>query len=179
MIRSIDPEMSNTLSSIYYPPVVEVFFGFKKEQIKRELDGFGYLIPEKEKRNILGTIWSSALFENRSPHGYEALTTFVGGARQPEMCKLNNEQLSEIVLNELQRIMNIEGKPHFAKINRWQKAIPQYELGYYKTEQAFEKFEQNFRGAFLCANFREGISVGDCIKSGFQLANTLLGKADT
>ena len=65
IIRSIDPEMSKTLSAIYYPPVAEVFFGFKKEQIERELDGFGFLIPEKEKRNILGTIWSSSLFENR------------------------------------------------------------------------------------------------------------------
>jgi oxygen-dependent protoporphyrinogen oxidase len=174
IIRSIDPEMSKTLSAIYYPPVAEVFFGFKNSQIKRELDGFGFLIPEKEKRNILGTIWSSALFENRTPNGYEALTTFVGGSRQPELCELDDEQLSEIVLKELQSIMNIEGKPHFVKINRWQKAIPQYELGYYKIEQAFEKFEQNFRGAFLCANFRGGISVGDCVKSGEAMTRRIV-----
>jgi hypothetical protein len=24
-------------------------------------------------------------------------------------------------------------------------------------------FEQNFRGAFLCSNFRGGIAVGDCV----------------
>ncbi|MBS4028562.1 MAG: protoporphyrinogen oxidase [Ignavibacteriales bacterium] len=174
IIRQIDPEMSKTLSSIYYPPVAEVFFGFKKEQIKRELDGFGYLIPEKEKRNILGTIWSSSLFSNRSPNDFVALTTFVGGARQPEICNLDDEQLSNTVLDELKSIMNVEGKPAFTKINRWQKAIPQYELGYHKTEQAFEKFEQNFRGAFLCANFRGGISVGDCVISGERVARSIL-----
>ncbi|MBM4167269.1 MAG: protoporphyrinogen oxidase [Ignavibacteria bacterium] len=174
IIRQIDPEMSKTLLSIYYPPVAEVFFGFKRDQIKRELDGFGFLIPEKEKRKILGTIWSSALFPNRAPNGYEALTTFVGGSRQPTMCELNDNELQNIVLNELNSIMRVEGKPHFIKINRWQKAIPQYELGYYKVEQAMDKFEQNFRGAFLCANFRGGISVGDCVKNGEAMARRIV-----
>jgi len=174
IIRSIDPEMSKTLSSIYYPPVAEVFFGFKNEQIKRKLDGFGFLIPEKEQRKILGTIWSSALFPNRSPNGFSALTTFVGGARQPEMCELDDEELQNVVLKELNAIMGINGKPHFVKINRWRKAIPQYELGYFKTEQAIDKFEQNFRGAFLCANFRRGISVGDCVMSGEKVAKRIV-----
>ncbi|MBM4166474.1 MAG: protoporphyrinogen oxidase, partial [Ignavibacteria bacterium] len=174
IVRQIDPEMSKTLSSIYYPPVAEVFFGFKNSQIKRELDGFGFLIPEKEKRKILGTIWSSALFPNRAPNGYQALTTFVGGSRQPRMCELDDNELQTVVLNELNSIMRVEGKPHFIKINRWQKAIPQYELGYYKTEQAMDKFEQNFRGAFLCANFRGGISVGDCVKNGEVMARRIV-----
>ena len=135
---------------------------------------YGFLIPEKENRKILGTIWSSALFPNRSPNDCIAITTFVGGARQPEMCELDDEELQNVVLKELNAIMGINGKPHFVKINRWRKAIPQYELGYFKTEQAIEKFEQNFRGAFLCANFRGGISVVDCVMSGEKVARKIL-----
>ncbi|TAK58888.1 MAG: protoporphyrinogen oxidase, partial [Bacteroidetes bacterium] len=67
MIRPIDPEMSATLESIYYPPVSEIFLGFKREQVQHKLDGFGFLIPAKEKRSILGSLWSSTLFPNRAP----------------------------------------------------------------------------------------------------------------
>jgi oxygen-dependent protoporphyrinogen oxidase len=165
IIRPIDPEMAKMLESIYYPPVAEVFLGFKKEHIKRELDGFGYLTPAKETRRILGTIWSSSIFPNRSPEGYAALTTFVGGSRNPELITNGQEQITDIVLSELKSILGIEVAPSFSKVIRWEKAIPQYNLGYFRVLQAMEVFEKNFQGAFLCSNYRGGISVGDCVVS--------------
>lgn len=173
IIHRIDPAMAKTLTSIYYPPVAEVFIGFKKAQIQRPHDGFGFLVPAKEKRKILGTIWSSSMFPNRAPQGYAALTTFVGGARQAELCSAGDEELTMIVLSELQSIMAIEGDPAFTKITRWTQAIPQYSLGYYKIVQAMERFEQNFRGTFLCSNYRGGVSIGDCIMNAEKIAQKI------
>ncbi|HTK82218.1 MAG TPA: protoporphyrinogen oxidase [Bacteroidota bacterium] len=170
IVQSIDPEMSKTLSSIYYPPVAEVFLGFRQEQVKRPLDGFGFLIPEKEKRNILGTIWSSSLFPDRAPAGHVATTSFLGGARQPDLASKNEAEIQEIVLRELRSLIGAEGNPAYAKIIRWEKAIPQYNVGYYKTLQAIERFEQNFQGAFICSNYRGGISVGDCLMSAEKMS---------
>ena len=87
MIRSIDPEMAKTLESIQYPPLVEVFLGFKSELVARALDGFGFLVPKAEKRKLLGSIWASTLFENRAPEGCVAFTSFVGGSRNPSRAK--------------------------------------------------------------------------------------------
>lgn len=163
IVQSIDPEMSKTLSSIYYPPVAEVFLGFRQSQVERPLDGFGFLIPEREKRGILGTIWSSSLFPDRAPAGHVATTSFLGGARQPDLAAKSEEEIQEIVMRELQSLIGAAGEPAYAKVIRWDKAIPQYNVGYYKTIQAIERFEQNFRGAFICSNYRGGISVGDCV----------------
>jgi oxygen-dependent protoporphyrinogen oxidase len=163
IIRPIDPEMAKTLESIYYPPVVEVFMGFRQEQVGQPLDGFGFLIPEKEQRKILGTIWSSALFRGRAPRDHVALTTFVGGARQPALTEQDDESIISAVLSELKTIMRIGGPPVYAKVTRWAKAIPQYTLGYPTILKAMNSLEQNFRGAFLCSNYRGGIAVGDCV----------------
>jgi oxygen-dependent protoporphyrinogen oxidase len=163
IIRPIDPEMAKTLESIYYPPVAEVFLGFKSDQIERPLDGFGFLVPEVEHRKILGTIWSSILFPKRSPADCIALTTFVGGARQPELTTRNDEQITTLVLEELRSLMGIEGRPVYSKIIRWDKAIPQYNLGYQKILDKMERFEQNYPGTFICSNYRGGIAVGDCV----------------
>jgi oxygen-dependent protoporphyrinogen oxidase len=163
IIRPIDPEMARTLESIYYPPVVEVFMGFKQEQVRQPLDGFGFLIPEKEQRKILGTIWSSVLFPGRAPRDHVALTTFIGGARQPALTEQDDESIASAVLSELKTIMRVEGQPIYTRITRWAKAIPQYTLGYPRILNAMTGFEQNFRGAFLCSNFRGGIAVGDCV----------------
>lgn len=174
IIKPIDPELKKVLSSIYYPPVAELVTGYKIEKVKRELDGFGYLIPAKEKRKILGTIWSSAMYAGRAPVGYVSFTTFVGGSRNPELLKNNDDKILDFTNSELKSIIGIDGSPDFVKIIRWDKAIPQYNLGYYKTIEAIERFEQNFPGAFVCSNYRGGISVGDCVMSADKTVRNIL-----
>lgn len=174
LVKGISPDLSARLSEVYYPPVAEVFLGYRNDQVGIALDGFGYLVPAVEKRNILGTIWSSVLFEGRAPDRHVALTTFVGGARQPELVQMSDAELARAVQSELATIMKITGKPVFTRINRWNKAIPQYNLGYYKVLEAIERCEKDVPGLFFCSNFRGGIAVGDCVMSAERTANDVL-----
>ena len=170
IVHDIDPEMSRLLESIYYPPVTVVFTGFEQSHIPRILDGFGFLVPTVEQRQILGTLWSSSLFPDRAPKNCEALTTFVGGARQPDLAQKNDDEIKQIVLTELQSLMGIHRHAIFIRIIRWERAIPQYNVGYRKILNAIDMFEQNFQGAFICSNYRGGISVGDCLTSAHKIA---------
>lgn len=163
LISPLDKNLAESLDSIYYPPVVEVFLGYRASDIRRSLDGFGFLVPAVEHRKILGTIWSSSLFPNRAPSESVALTTFVGGSRQPEMTEKSDKDLIAMVNEELGAIMGVHGKPVYHRIARWKKAIPQYNLGHLSKVAQMEKFEQSYPGVFLSGNFRGGISVGDCI----------------
>jgi len=163
LIAPLDNVVAESLKNIYYPPVVEVFLGFKTSDIRMPLDGFGFLVPAKEHRKILGTIWSSSLFPGRAPQGFAALTTFVGGSRQPELTEESDERIVGIVSEELSSIMGVSGKPVFRRIARWQHAIPQYNLGHLSIIEQVERFEQRHPGMFVSGNFRGGISVGDCI----------------
>ncbi len=174
IIRPIDPEMASMLDAIYYPPVAEIFLGFKHDQIRRRLDGFGFLVPEVEKKNILGCIWSSSLFPDRAPTGYVALTSFVGGSRQPGLVDSTDAKLMEIVMDDLRSLMGIDGMPALVKIVRWKSAIPQYNVGYGMTIKAIERFEQNYRGTFLCSNYRGGIAVGDCVMNAEKTVQTVM-----
>lgn len=165
LIAPVDKNLSETLNNIYYPPVNVVYTGFKKENIKFNLDGFGYLIPEKEKKNILGSLWNSVLFPGRAPEGHHAVTTFVGGSRSPELTNLNDDQLLEMTLKDLDLILGLNDEPEFAVFARWKKAIPQYQKGYasvFKQIEAFHNADKNIR---ICSNYYKGISVSDCIKS--------------
>src|SRR2546422_29210 len=173
IIRPIDPEMAKTLESIYYTPLAVAFTGFRSDQFLRTLDGFGYLVPEIERRRSLGSIWSSALFPGRAPEGCTALTTFIGGARHPELASLDDWELRAMVMDELRPVLNIVGEPLFSRITRWEKAIPQYNLGYHRILESIDRFEQNYRGAFICANYKGGISVGDCIVSAKKIAERI------
>jgi oxygen-dependent protoporphyrinogen oxidase len=174
LIAPLSSEIAGPLNSIYYPPVSEVVFGYKATRVGMNPDGFGFLIPEKERRNILGTIWSSTIFPGRAPDGCVELTSFVGGTRQPDTALLSDEELIGVVSEELKAIMRTSGEPEFVHISRWEKAIPQYNLGHLKTIAALEQFEQEHPGIYFCANYRGGIAVGDCIISGHRTAERIL-----
>jgi protoporphyrinogen/coproporphyrinogen III oxidase len=173
-LKTVDPSIARTLSNIYYPPVTMVFTGYKRDAISHPLDGFGYLIPAKEKRKILGTIWSSTIFPNRAPEGYAGFTTFVGGSRQPEITEHNEEELRAIVHNEIASILGVSEEPEFYYLKEWKRAIPQYKLGYQKTIEEIEQFEKMHPGLHLCSNYRGGIAVGDCVMNARRTVDSIL-----
>lgn len=169
-----DEDFNHHCSQVYYPPVAVLYLGFRKNRIAQPLDGFGFLIPTKEKKDFLGAIWSSVLFENRAPEDYESFTLFIGGAQKPEILDQDDENLIANTVAEFKKIMKIDSDPEFVKIRRWEKAIPQYNLGYIEHERYFESFEHNNPGVFLSGNFRGGISVGDCFKNSSLTASRVL-----
>jgi len=160
-----DSDFIKHAEDIFYPPVLVLHLGYKNEQIKRDLDGFGFLIPSKMKKNFLGAIWSSTIFINRAPEGYASFTLFVGGARKPNLFVESTDILINRAINEFSEIMDIKGEPALKEYRAWQKAIPQYNVGYIEHENYFNKFEESNPGIFLSGNYRGGISVGDCVKN--------------
>lgn len=165
LVAPLDPTLAAELDSVIYPPVSMVFLGYEAGSIARTLDGFGFLVPEIERRSILGTIWSSTLFDGRAPDGYAAFTTFIGGSRQPELALQPEEALIESTGRELADFLKIQGGPAYAKVKVWKKAIPQYTTGYSEFLSHLVRFEERLPGLRFCANFKGGISVADCILS--------------
>jgi len=173
IVKSLSVDAARVLSSMYYSPIVSIFLGVNRENIGHRLDGFGFLIPSKEKRKILGCLWNSCLFAHRAPAGMAALNAFIGGARQPELTNLSDERIIQITLDELKSIMQLSGNPVYLHLTRWQKSIPQYEIGHQLKIDALAKFEESVPGIVLAGNFRGGISVGDCIQNAHEIAKTL------
>lgn len=165
IFKNIDSELSNHLNNIYYPPVLVLYLGYDKKVIGHPLDGFGFLIPSKEKKKFLGALWSSVIFDDRAPEGKASFTLFIGGARSPELFSDDNKKLIDEVIQEFESLMRISGKHELIKSKFWHNAIPQYNLGYIEHANYFAKFEENNHGIILGGNYTGGISVGDCIKS--------------
>jgi protoporphyrinogen oxidase len=74
------------------------FSSASKKKHWKKISTVSVFSAEFRAAKILGTIWNSAVFENRAPDGYHLLTTFVGGARNAELFEKSDEELFEIVL---------------------------------------------------------------------------------
>lgn len=147
-------------ASLVYPPVTTLTLGYKREDVAHPLDGFGALIPELEKRKILGSLWTSSFFPNRAPENCVTLTTYIGGARQPELAKLSREEKTALAREELASLFGVKGEPLFIEVCEHEAAIPQYNLGYGTFLQAIDAAEAAFPNLYFCGNYRGGIAVG-------------------
>lgn len=162
-----------TLQRIWYPPVTSMVLGFRRDQIKHSLDGFGMLVPAVEPFQILGTLFSSTLFPGRAPKDHVTLTTFVGGARYPKLALKSKDEIKSIVLQDLEKLLGVEGSPVFEQTTHWEKAIPQYDLNYGTCKVAMDDVERQHPGFHFAGNYRGGISVSDCITNAQSLADRI------
>lgn len=160
-----DNEFKTHAEAIYYPPVLVYYLVYDKKKIKQDLDGFGFLIPAKENKSFLGALWSSVIFSDRTDESKAAFTLFIGGSRNPDFVKEDRKNLLTKVRKEFDALMGISAEPIFSSERFWEKAIPQYNLGYVEHERFFDDFEMRNPGIFISGNFRGGISVGDCVKN--------------
>jgi oxygen-dependent protoporphyrinogen oxidase len=172
IVEALAPALARALAAIEYAPVSVVASAYRREDVAHEVAGFGFLVPKKERRRILGTLFSSSMFEGRAPAGHVLLTTFAGGRRNPEMTRLDDRELAEAVSKELAALVGA-GKPLWAETIRWSHAIPQYTLGHLQRIAAVDAASAALPGVFWCANWRGGVSVGDCIKNGDAMAQTV------
>ncbi|MCU0772225.1 MAG: protoporphyrinogen oxidase [Verrucomicrobia bacterium] len=158
------------LTEIRYPPVASVVLGFRREDVTHPCLGFGMLIPRVEGFKMLGTIFSSALFPNRAPEGHLTLTSYVGGERQPELADRSPEELYAITVADLRVLLGVRGEPTFRHHYYWPRAIPQYNLGYGRYRELMSRIEEQASGLFFAGHYRDGISLGDSIVSGINMA---------
>ncbi len=174
IVNNFDRELSKALSDIPYPHVSVVCFGYRKEHVTHPLNGFGFLIPHIEKRNILGSLWDSSIFPNRASEGHVLLRTMIGGAQSPEMASFDNNKLINAVFDELNPILGLKGDPEMVRIYRWDKAIPQYTLGHSRILEIINKRINNYHSLYLTGNSYRGIGINDCIENAYKLTDQIL-----
>jgi oxygen-dependent protoporphyrinogen oxidase len=173
MLHAMDPALSGLLDEIPYPALSVCCFGYRKQQVGNVLDGFGFLIPSKEQRAILGTIIDSNVFHGRAPEGSVLLRSMVGGARTPELALLPDEQLISRVRSDLQDILGLRAEPDFIRIFRHTRAIPQYLVGHAARLKSIDEKLQPYPGLVLTGNAFKGVSLNDCVVNAWKTAESI------
>lgn len=168
VLKKSIPSTSETLMEIPCPSVRVVAMGFPLEATKKIPEGFGVLIPRNEGFHMLGCLWDSYLFKGRAPDGHILLRMMFGGAVDPSIANMSEEELLQIAKKELSRLFNIQQEPVFEKVVSWSKAIPQYTLGHAERVENIEKAVAEKPGLYLAGNGMYGVAYGRSAAAGFQ-----------
>ncbi|MCK4586617.1 MAG: protoporphyrinogen oxidase [Gammaproteobacteria bacterium] len=174
MLEDLAPDIASELKSVPYPSLSICCLGYKRDQIKHDLNGFGFLVPSRERRNILGTLWDASIFPERAPEGYVLLRSMIGGARNSELALLPEEKMIDLVRNDLKDVMGIDAVPDFVRVYKHEQAIPQYVVGHRQRLETINQLLVNHPNLILTGNAYKGVSLNDCVANAYALADTLI-----
>jgi oxygen-dependent protoporphyrinogen oxidase len=171
LVANLSGDLRLLLDQIEYPPLSILSLAYPASSIRAPLDGFGFLVAPSERLNILGCVWSSSLFAGRAPAGTALVTVFVGGARNPDAARLADAELLSTAHAELQAALGISSEPRVVAITRYDRSIPQYNLGHAERVKRIETLVDGIPGLSLIGNYLHGVSTGDCIKEADRVAH--------
>lgn len=174
LVQNIDTDLSSHLSSIEYASSAVVIFAYKKEHISQNIDGFGFVVPDVEKSDLIACSFSSIKFDGRAPNNQILIRAFLGGALKPKILELKDNQIIDKAQRELEDILGLKGDPQFSLIKRYPQAIPQYHLGHLNKIANIQKKLLEYRGLEIAGNAYSGVGIPECIHSGEQAAEKIL-----
>jgi len=173
LLGAVDPFLAELLSGVQYSSSMTLALGYDKATFGHPLEGFGFLVPAKERGRLVACTWVGTKFSHRVPDGQAVLRCFLGGAADEAIINESDEAVVAIVLKELQKIMGITAKPSFYRIARWKKSMAQYTVGHQARVTSIEQRLAAQPNLYLAGNAYYGIGIPDCIKMGRQAAERI------
>lgn len=174
LLPFLSKEETAPFNELEYAAVTQVLLGFKQWK-GMSLKAFGGLVPSKEKKNILGILFTSSFFENRAPKEGAVLSVFMGGIKRPDISKMNDQEIQSLLDKELPHMLGDRNlNPDMIRICRYPKAIPQYGINTGSRYEMIDHLQQKYPGLILAGNIRDGIGMADRVKQGRIIAEELI-----
>ncbi|MGO9123308.1 MAG: protoporphyrinogen oxidase [Terriglobales bacterium] len=167
-------ELSSILGGIEYTSSVTVALAYDLSVRQSLPPGFGFLVPRSQGKRLLAATFVHNKFPHRAPEDRALIRCFLGGARDPSILEVSDEEILRIVREELWQVLSLTAEPLFTRVYKWKDAMAQYNVGHLERIQSIERACQQLPGLALAGNAYHGIGVPDCVRSGMDAANRAL-----
>jgi len=174
LLQQSHPTLANNLAQISYASVAIPLLSYRRDQVDHPLDGFGFVVPFVENRQVLSVSFGSVKFPGRAPDDSVLFRVFMGGACQADLVDLSDANLFRIAEQELRELLGVRGDPHFRELVRWRKAMPQYHLGHLDRVTQIEQIAAALPRMELAGNAYRGVGIPFCVQSGESAAEAVL-----
>lgn len=176
LLRYVDPGLAATLQIIPYASSATVSLGYRRADVPHPLDGFGFVVPRAENRDLLACTFSSVKYPGRAPQGHVLMRGFVGGALNAAALERKDEEIVERVRRELTEALGITAAPMLTRVARHPASMPQYAVGHLTTVETIERRLAAIPGLFLAGGGYRGVGIADCVRSAEAAADSALAR---
>ncbi len=174
LLERFDPQLAGLLGQVRYHSSITISLVYRRPEFEHPLNGFGFLIPRAEKRQLAACTWVNTKFAHRAADDRPLLRAFLAGEKAEAFLSLSDAELGEMAHGELSEIMGFAAKAAACRVHRWPRAMAQYEVGHQALVEDIERKVNAIPGLYLTGNAFAGIGIPDCIRRSRQVAGQLV-----
>jgi oxygen-dependent protoporphyrinogen oxidase len=174
LLRPLTPIAAGLLEMIPYTSTATIALAYPASVIGRAVQGFGFVVPRIEQRDLIAATWTSLKWPHRAPAHQLLARCYVGGEGRESILELDDEALISRVKTELTEICGLATEPTYKEVNRWTRAMPQYRLGHLERLEQAEVALSRYGGVVLTGSAYRGVGIPDCIREGTTAAEKVL-----
>lgn len=180
LLRPLTPIASGLLDMIPYASTATIAMAYPASVIGGAVQGFGFVVPRVEQRDLIAATWTSLKWPHRAPPDQLMVRCYVGGVGREAILQLDDQALVTRLKAELRQICGVTAEPTYMEVNRWMKAMPQYQLGHVERLEQAEGALSRYGGLVLTGAAYRGVGIPDCIRDGAcaadKVVRSLLGE---
>lgn len=174
LLEKAAPELATELAAIPYSSAILVTLLYDAASFRHPLNGFGFLVPAKERRTIAAATWISRKFPTRIAPGLVALRAFLVGTEALRLSAENDAEIVRLVQEDFRRFMGIETLVRYSTVHRWPDSMPQYVVGHNSRQQRISDALKETPCLHLVGNAYSGVGIPDCVRLA-QIAAQAIG----
>jgi oxygen-dependent protoporphyrinogen oxidase len=173
LLGHLDKEWQKLLNGVPAHDSATLNLGFRRKDIGHALNGFGFVVPAREKKLILGCTFSSQKFFGRAPHDFELIRVFLGAKAVQQLKVEGEDAIVHKVIEELTPILNLKSAPVVHHLAVYNASMSYFKPGHLSLSARLEDKASEQKGLYLAGNGLKGVGIPDCIASGEAAAEKI------
>jgi oxygen-dependent protoporphyrinogen oxidase len=173
LLADIAPGAAEKLGDIRFVSTAIATLAYRREAFAQEPTGNGFLVPYTDSCPLSGCTWSSNKWAGRAPANILLMRAFMGRDGGLDIEAYSNDQLVALATETLEGLLGPKEAPIFARLDRWTKGLPQYEMGHTQRLASVEEALTGLPISLAGCSYR-GNSIPDCVRQGREAAAKLI-----
>jgi oxygen-dependent protoporphyrinogen oxidase len=176
LLEHVVPEAASALGEIPHASTATVSLVLDRAASARLPEGYGFVVPRAERRDLIAATWSSQKWPGRAPDGQMLLRGYVGGIGRENVLDGSDDSLVDLVRRELTALAGITGLPVHVEVHRYPRGMPQYTLGHLGRIGRARAALGSHTGLAVTGAAYSGVGIPDCIADATATAGALASR---
>ncbi len=170
LLRGPAPEVADGLDRIRYASTAVVVLAYPPGTGAALPSGTGFVVPSEAQANITACTWLSRKWPTPAYGDRAVIRCFVGRDGREAVVELDDNDLIRAVRDEIESITPLGADPSAARVVRWPRGMPQYDMGHLDRMDAIDRDLRTVGGVFVAGSAYRGVGIADCIRQANDVA---------
>jgi protoporphyrinogen/coproporphyrinogen III oxidase len=170
LVRALNGAAASELSAIPYVSTAVAILVYPEGTGERLPEGSGFIVPADGEHTIAACTWLSRKWPREEFGGRAVLRCYVGRAGAEEALEMGDQRLLEAVVRDVEAMLPLGIAPDGGVVVRWNRSMPQYELGHLARVERIERALEATPGLFVAGSAYRGVGISDCVRQAEEVA---------